>query len=89
VFRRFHAFSRAPNSTRSPNWTRASAVSLPPPAELSGSTFTLNNYGSLGVDGAAAIINHPVAILGLGRMMKRAWVVVNVIENPLSLYARL
>ena len=46
------------------------------PAELTGSTFTLNNYGSLGVDGSAAIINHPeVAILGLGRMIERAWVV--------------
>jgi len=50
------------------------------PAELTGSTFTLNNYGSLGVDGSAAIINHPeVAILGLGRMMERAWVVDGVI----------
>ncbi|AEV85756.1 branched-chain alpha-keto acid dehydrogenase subunit E2 [Actinoplanes sp. SE50] len=39
-------------------------------------TFTLNNYGSLGVDGSAAIINHPqVAILGFGRMIDRAWVV--------------
>ena len=46
------------------------------PAELTGSTFTLNNYGSLGVDGSAAIINHPeVAILGVGRMLERPWVV--------------
>ena len=46
------------------------------PAQLTGSTFTLNNYGSLGVDGSAAIINHPeVAILGLGRMIERPWVV--------------
>ncbi|MFJ8894475.1 dihydrolipoamide acetyltransferase family protein [Leifsonia sp. NPDC102414] len=46
------------------------------PAELTGSTFTINNYGSLGVDGSAAIINHPeVAILGIGRMIERAWVV--------------
>ncbi|GAA2902073.1 dihydrolipoamide acetyltransferase family protein [Microbacterium esteraromaticum] len=47
------------------------------PAErLRGSTFTLNNYGSLGVDGSAAIINHPeVAILGIGRMIERPWVV--------------
>jgi pyruvate dehydrogenase E2 component (dihydrolipoamide acetyltransferase) len=47
-----------------------------PPAELTGSTFTVNNYGSLGVDGSAAIINHPeVAILGIGRVMERPWVV--------------
>jgi 2-oxoisovalerate dehydrogenase E2 component (dihydrolipoyl transacylase) len=46
------------------------------PEELAGSTFTLNNYGSLGVDGSAAIINHPeVAILGVGRMLERPWVV--------------
>ncbi len=47
------------------------------PAErLSGSTFTFNNYGALGVDGSAAIINHPdVAILGIGRLLERPWVV--------------
>jgi pyruvate dehydrogenase E2 component (dihydrolipoamide acetyltransferase) len=45
-------------------------------AELTGSSFTLNNYGVLGVDGSAAIINHPeVAILGLGRVHPRPWVV--------------
>ena len=47
-----------------------------PPERLRGSTFTLNNYGSLGVDGSAAIINHPdVAILGIGRIIERPWVV--------------
>ncbi|MFJ2368843.1 dihydrolipoamide acetyltransferase family protein [Microbacterium sp. NPDC087665] len=47
-----------------------------PPERLRGSTFTLNNYGGLGVDGSAAIINHPdVAILGIGRILERAWVV--------------
>ena len=46
------------------------------PAELSGSTFTLNNYGVFGTGGAAAIINHPeVAILGIGRIIDRPWVV--------------
>jgi pyruvate dehydrogenase E2 component (dihydrolipoamide acetyltransferase) len=44
-------------------------------AELSSGTFTLNNYGPLGVDGSAAIINHPqVAILGIGRILDRPWV---------------
>lgn len=39
------------------------------PAELTGSTFTLNNYGVLGVDGATPILNHPeVAMLGVGRI---------------------
>ncbi len=46
------------------------------PARLSGSTFTFNNYGGFGVDGSAAIINHPeVAILGTGRIIERPWVV--------------
>ncbi|MGH9072539.1 MAG: dihydrolipoamide acetyltransferase family protein [Acidimicrobiales bacterium] len=53
----------------------ARAGSLPPGALLGG-TFTLNNYGVFGVDGSAAIINHPeVAILGLGRIIDRPWVV--------------
>ncbi|MGP5395741.1 dihydrolipoamide acetyltransferase family protein [Arthrobacter rhombi] len=46
------------------------------PAELTRGTFTLNNYGVFGVDGSAAIINHPeVAILGVGRIIDRPWVV--------------
>ncbi|MHB1172127.1 MAG: dihydrolipoamide acetyltransferase family protein [Lacisediminihabitans sp.] len=46
------------------------------PSALTGGTFTLNNFGTLGVDGSAAIINHPEsAILGIGRMIERPWVV--------------
>ena len=46
------------------------------PAELTGGTFTVNNYGVFGVDGSAAIINHPeAAILGIGRIILRPWVV--------------
>jgi pyruvate dehydrogenase E2 component (dihydrolipoamide acetyltransferase) len=46
------------------------------PAGLGRGSFTLNNYGVFGVDGSAAIINHPeVAILGIGRIMPRPWVV--------------
>ncbi|MFC7658243.1 dihydrolipoamide acetyltransferase family protein [Pseudonocardia benzenivorans] len=49
-------------------------------AELTSGSFTLNNYGVLGVDGSAAIINHPeVAILGLGRIIARPWVVDDAI----------
>jgi 2-oxoisovalerate dehydrogenase E2 component (dihydrolipoyl transacylase) len=48
--------------------------------ELACGTFTLNNYGSFGVDGSAAIINHPqVAILGVGRIIDRPWVVNGVV----------
>jgi pyruvate dehydrogenase E2 component (dihydrolipoamide acetyltransferase) len=46
------------------------------PADLSGGTFTVNNYGVFGVDGSAAIINYPeVAILGIGPIIDRPWVV--------------
>lgn len=46
------------------------------PAELGSGTFTLNNYGVFGVDGSAAIINYPeVAILGVGRITDKPWVV--------------
>jgi 2-oxoisovalerate dehydrogenase E2 component (dihydrolipoyl transacylase) len=45
-------------------------------SELSCGSFTLNNYGVLGVDGSVAIINFPeVAILGIGRVLERPWVV--------------
>ena len=47
-----------------------------PPAELTGGTFTLNNYGVFGVDGSTPIINHPeAAILGVGRIVDKPWVV--------------
>ncbi|UYM06069.1 dihydrolipoamide acetyltransferase family protein [Solicola gregarius] len=46
------------------------------PEEMTAGTFTLNNYGGFGVDGSAAIINHPqVAILGIGRIIDRPWAV--------------
>jgi pyruvate dehydrogenase E2 component (dihydrolipoamide acetyltransferase) len=44
--------------------------------ELTGGSFTLNNYGVFGVDGATPIINHPeAAMLGIGRIVRRPWVV--------------
>lgn len=47
-----------------------------PLARLTGGTFTLNNYGVFGVDGSTPIINHPeAAILGIGRIIDRPWVV--------------
>ncbi|WP_404958570.1 dihydrolipoamide acetyltransferase family protein [Streptomyces sp. 147326] len=45
------------------------------PADLTGGTFTLNNYGVFGVDGSTPIINHPeAAMLGVGRIMPKPWV---------------
>jgi pyruvate dehydrogenase E2 component (dihydrolipoamide acetyltransferase) len=56
--------------------TARARVGKATPEELSAGTFTLNNYGGFRVDGSAAIINHPqVAILGLGRIIDRPWVV--------------
>ncbi|WP_151773570.1 dihydrolipoamide acetyltransferase family protein [Streptomyces abyssomicinicus] len=45
------------------------------PTELTGSTFTLNNYGVFGVDGSTPILNHPeAAMLGVGRITPKPWV---------------
>lgn len=46
------------------------------PSELTGGTFTVSNYGSFGVDGGNPVINHPeAAILGVGRIVDKPWVV--------------
>lgn len=46
------------------------------PAQLSGSTFTVSNFGALGLDEGVPVINHPeAAILGLGALRPRAVVV--------------
>jgi len=56
--------------------TEAARTGSLAPAQLTGGTFTVNNYGVFGVDGSAAIINHPeVAMVGLGRIAERPWVV--------------
>ncbi|QFG69802.1 dihydrolipoamide acetyltransferase family protein [Ornithinimicrobium pratense] len=45
------------------------------PADMTGGTFTLNNYGVYGVDGSTPIINHPeAAMLGVGRIVDKPWV---------------
>ncbi|MEU3984794.1 dihydrolipoamide acetyltransferase family protein [Streptomyces sp. NPDC026672] len=45
------------------------------PGELTGGTFTLNNYGVFGVDGSTPIVNHPeAAMLGVGRIVPKPWV---------------
>ncbi|MGW1465408.1 dihydrolipoamide acetyltransferase family protein [Streptomyces sp. NPDC002308] len=55
--------------------TEASRDGKLTPAELTGGTFTLNNYGVFGVDGSTPIINHPeAAMLGVGRIVPRPWV---------------
>ncbi|OBI86035.1 dihydrolipoamide acetyltransferase family protein [Mycobacterium sp. 1245805.9] len=46
------------------------------PAELLGSTFTVSNFGALGVDDGVPVINHPeAAILGMGAIRPRPVVI--------------
>ncbi|MFD3494889.1 dihydrolipoamide acetyltransferase family protein [Streptomyces sp. NPDC058690] len=55
--------------------TEAARTGKLTPAELTGGTFTLNNYGVFGVDGSTPIINHPeAAMLGVGRIVPKPWV---------------
>ncbi|MBE2998086.1 2-oxo acid dehydrogenase subunit E2 [Nocardiopsis sp. HNM0947] len=71
-----HRYTTAELDTEIRRVTAAAREGKSSPAEMTGGTFTLNNYGALRVDGSAAIINHPqVAILGLGRIMDRPWIV--------------
>ncbi|MDG4865580.1 dihydrolipoamide acetyltransferase family protein, partial [Streptomyces sp. T-3] len=55
--------------------TEAARAGKLTPADLTGGTFTLNNYGVFGVDGSTPIINHPeAAMLGVGRIVPKPWV---------------
>ncbi|MFE9645233.1 dihydrolipoamide acetyltransferase family protein [Streptomyces sp. NPDC006365] len=55
--------------------TEAARTGTLTPGELTGGTFTLNNYGVFGVDGSTPIINHPeAAMLGVGRIAPKPWV---------------
>jgi len=50
------------------------------PAEMQGSTFTVSNFGALGLDDGVPVINYPeAAILGMGALRERAVVVDGVI----------
>ena len=55
--------------------TEAARTGRLTPVQLTGGTFTLNNYGVFGVDGSTPIINHPeAAMLGVGRIVPKPWV---------------
>jgi 2-oxoisovalerate dehydrogenase E2 component (dihydrolipoyl transacylase) len=76
VVRDAHRLTTRDLSARLAEQTAAARERRLAPADLADGTFTVNNYGVFGVDGSAAIINHPeVAILGMGRVIDRPWVV--------------
>lgn len=54
------------------------------PSELQGSTFTVSNFGALGLDEGVPVINYPeAAILGMGSLKPRPAVVDNeVVVRP-------
>lgn len=75
VVRDAHAMTTRELAANLDELTTAARAGTLTPDRLTGGTFTVNNYGVFGVDGSAAIINHPeAAILGMGRIVKRPWV---------------
>ncbi|MBO8197555.1 2-oxo acid dehydrogenase subunit E2 [Streptomyces smyrnaeus] len=76
VVRDAHTLSAEQLTTELARLTEAARAGTLTPAELTGGTFTLNNYGVFGVDGSTPIINHPeAAMLGVGRIARKPWVV--------------
>ncbi|WP_171164578.1 dihydrolipoamide acetyltransferase family protein [Streptomyces sp. I05A-00742] len=75
VVRDAHTRGAASLSAEIARLTEAAREGRLSPAELTGGTFTLNNYGVFGVDGSTPIINHPeAAMLGVGRIVPKPWV---------------
>ena len=59
-----------------PRLIRAARAGTLKPAELTGSTFTVSNFGALGLDDGVPVINYPeAAILGMGSLKPRPVVV--------------
>ncbi|MFI6702370.1 dihydrolipoamide acetyltransferase family protein [Streptomyces sp. NPDC050509] len=75
VVRDAHTRSAESLSAEFARLTEAGRAGTLTPKDLSGGTFTLNNYGVFGVDGSTPIINHPeAAMLGIGRIVPKPWV---------------
>lgn len=75
VVRDAHARDAESLSAEFARLTEAARSGTLAPAELTGGTFTVNNYGVFGVDGSTPIINHPeAAMLGVGRITPKPWV---------------
>ncbi len=75
VVRDAHTLGAEPLTAEFARLTEAARAGTLTPAQLTGGTFTLNNYGVFGVDGSTPIINHPeAAMLGVGRIVPKPWV---------------
>jgi pyruvate dehydrogenase E2 component (dihydrolipoamide acetyltransferase) len=75
VLRDAHTLTTAGLSARLRELTEAARAGRLSPADLTGGTFTVNNYGVFGVDGSTPILNHPEAgMLGVGRIAPKPWV---------------
>ncbi|WP_116215765.1 dihydrolipoamide acetyltransferase family protein [Streptomyces olivoreticuli] len=75
VVRDAHTRNAVALSTEMARLAEAARAGTLSPAELTGGTFTLNNYGVFGVDGSTPIINYPeAAMLGVGRIAPKPWV---------------
>ncbi|MFI6878413.1 dihydrolipoamide acetyltransferase family protein [Streptomyces sp. NPDC050400] len=75
VVRDAHARGAESLSAEFARLTEAARTGTLTPGDLTGGTFTLNNYGVFGVDGSTPIINHPeAAMLGVGRITPKPWV---------------
>ncbi|MBP0457606.1 dihydrolipoamide acetyltransferase family protein [Streptomyces montanisoli] len=75
VVRDAHARSAESLTQEFARLTEAARTGALTPADMTGGTFTLNNYGVFGVDGSTPIINHPeAAMLGVGRIVAKPWV---------------
>ena len=75
VVRDAHARSAESLSAEFARLTEAARAGRLTPGDVTGGTFTLNNYGVFGVDGSTPIINHPeAAMLGVGRIVPKPWV---------------
>ncbi|WP_369234557.1 dihydrolipoamide acetyltransferase family protein [Streptomyces sp. R21] len=75
VVRDAHARGAESLSAEFARLTESARTGTLTPGELTGGTFTLNNYGVFGVDGSTPIINHPeAAMLGVGRIIPKPWV---------------
>jgi 2-oxoisovalerate dehydrogenase E2 component (dihydrolipoyl transacylase) len=86
VVRDAHRRSLVDLATEAQRLTDAARDGTLAPTDLIGSTFTVSNFGSLGLDDGYPIINHPeAAILGVGAIRHQPAVVDrDVVSRPLA-----